>query len=226
MHTSQGIRIIKLYAWESSFIEKLSAVRQAEIALIKRISLLRALMTFMTYAMPVLVSIATFVTYSALGNTLTAAVVFPTISLFNTLVWPLGFLPEVISGLVKMNIAATRLSNFLLSSESEGLGRALELGKAEDAQHSLALTDASFFWLTERKCDSTEDEKLLGTGSVADIKKLQESPEITEENPSESTLERGFMLKNINFTLSHGELVVKHPTQNTISPDPNTPTIH
>lgn len=67
----------------------------------------------MMFSTPILVAIATFGTHMALGYTLTAAVAFPTIALFATLRVPLSFIPMVISNTVKMNIAKSRVTDFL-----------------------------------------------------------------------------------------------------------------
>ena len=42
-----GMKIIKLYAWEDSFKEKVNAIRQTEIGALKKIAYLNAAMTFL-----------------------------------------------------------------------------------------------------------------------------------------------------------------------------------
>ena len=42
-----GMKIIKLYAWESSFRAKVNAIRDQEIAALKKIAYLNAAMTFL-----------------------------------------------------------------------------------------------------------------------------------------------------------------------------------
>ena len=58
-----GIKIIKLYAWESSFRSKVDAIRAKEIAALKKIAYLNAGMTFLWVCAPTMVALASFATY-------------------------------------------------------------------------------------------------------------------------------------------------------------------
>ena len=42
-----GMKIIKLYAWEDSFLQKVNAIRETEIGALKKIAYLNAAMTFL-----------------------------------------------------------------------------------------------------------------------------------------------------------------------------------
>ena len=59
-----GIRIIKLYAWESAFLKKISNVREAELETLKKIGYLSAFQTFTWATTPFLVSLTSFGIYS------------------------------------------------------------------------------------------------------------------------------------------------------------------
>lgn len=48
-----GIRIIKFFAWESSFLEKINIIRNLELDILKRNLLLRALSIFLWSSSPV-----------------------------------------------------------------------------------------------------------------------------------------------------------------------------
>ena len=68
-----GIRVIKFYAWEDHFAEKVNAARLAELRSLKGRKYLDALCVYFWATTPVLISILTFTTYVLLGNKLTAA---------------------------------------------------------------------------------------------------------------------------------------------------------
>lgn len=68
-----GIRVIKFYAWESHFTQKVSDCRKEELSHLKAIKYLDALCVYTWAALPVVISIITFITYVLLGNQLTAA---------------------------------------------------------------------------------------------------------------------------------------------------------
>jgi ATP-binding cassette subfamily C (CFTR/MRP) protein 1 len=55
-----GVRVIKFFAWEKSFIQKILDIRNTELKTIKRTLFLRALAVLFWTATPVLVSTVTF----------------------------------------------------------------------------------------------------------------------------------------------------------------------
>ena len=58
-----GIKVIKLYAWENSFIQKVSEVRNAELAALKKIAKGGAFQVFSWSCAPFLVSVTSFAFY-------------------------------------------------------------------------------------------------------------------------------------------------------------------
>ena len=68
-----GIRVIKFYAWESQFSEKIDVLREAELKSLKGRKYLDAMCVYFWATTPVLISVLTFTTYALMGNKLTAA---------------------------------------------------------------------------------------------------------------------------------------------------------
>jgi ABC-type multidrug transport system fused ATPase/permease subunit len=93
-----GIRVIKLYAWEGTFLQKVLTVRNDhELATMKKIGYLSAVQSFTWACTPFLVSLATFTVYAlVLKKPMTTDIVFPSITLFNLLQFPLAMFPSVI----------------------------------------------------------------------------------------------------------------------------------
>ena len=58
-----GIKVVKLYAWEKPFIEKVKAIRSNEIETLKKLALTRALNSFLGTFGPFLVTICVFILY-------------------------------------------------------------------------------------------------------------------------------------------------------------------
>lgn len=89
-----GIRIIKYYAWEIAFQEKVHDVRRKELQLLKQMAYIVAIaFTIILQAVPVFLPVLIFFTYVKLGNKLDAAKAFTTIALFNLMQFPFVFLP-------------------------------------------------------------------------------------------------------------------------------------
>lgn len=112
-----GVKVIKLYAWEKPFLALLHAVRGLELNVLKRAAYLNSVATFLWASAPFLVALATFALYSLLGNTLTAQKAFVALALFNILQFPLSILPQVIAALVEAAVSVSRLRKFLLNDE-------------------------------------------------------------------------------------------------------------
>ncbi|KAJ1981631.1 hypothetical protein H4R35_000630 [Dimargaris xerosporica] len=117
-----GIKVIKLYAWELPFMNKVRAIRDdLELTNLRRFSLLYAVQSLLMQALPSLVSLVTFAVYALVDGEshgpLTADLIFVSIALFNLLRFPLNFLPMILGFIVNSGVAFGRVYAFLLSDE-------------------------------------------------------------------------------------------------------------
>ncbi|KAJ2589936.1 hypothetical protein IWW49_002254 [Coemansia sp. RSA 1797] len=117
-----GIKIIKLYAWESSFIRRINEVRvKLELGTIRHYGLIQAVFTFVTTVVPFAISFSTFGLYSLADNVshgpLTPQLVFVSLTLFNMLRFPLSFGPTVIPALLEAMVSSRRIFDFLMAGE-------------------------------------------------------------------------------------------------------------
>uniref|UniRef100_A0A4W4G3P7 ATP-binding cassette, sub-family C (CFTR/MRP), member 2 n=1 Tax=Electrophorus electricus TaxID=8005 RepID=A0A4W4G3P7_ELEEL len=110
-----GIKILKLYAWESSFEAQLQGIREKELKVMRNLAYLSSCSTFIFACAPALVSLATFAVFVSVSpdNVLDAEKAFTSISLFNILRFPLAMLPMLISSLVQTVVSKKRLEKFL-----------------------------------------------------------------------------------------------------------------
>lgn len=91
----EGIKLIKLQAWEHSFLERIAGIRCSEVSVLRRFVTWNMISSAVWDATPYLVSIITFGIYILAGNTLTTSIAFTSISLFNILRFPLTVFPDV-----------------------------------------------------------------------------------------------------------------------------------
>ncbi|KAF9112024.1 hypothetical protein BGX27_004109 [Mortierella sp. AM989] len=147
-----GIRVIKLYAWEGTFLQKVLTIRNDyELAMMKKIGYLSAVQIFTWACTPFLVSLSTFSVYAlVLKKPMTTDIVFPSISLFNLLQFPLGMFPSVISSSVEAYVALGRVHKYLTSAEVDPTAiivehRSTSSQNASD-KYTLLVTDASYSW--------------------------------------------------------------------------------
>ncbi|XP_032133066.1 multidrug resistance-associated protein 1-like isoform X1 [Sapajus apella] len=139
-----GIKILKLYAWEPFYKNKVIKIRDQELEFQKSARYLTVFSMLTLTCIPFLVSLATFRVYFLLNeeNILTATKVFTSMSLFNILRIPLFELPTVISAVVQTRISLGRLEDFLNAKEL--LPQSIETKYIGD--HAIGFTDASFSW--------------------------------------------------------------------------------
>ncbi|KAM7382140.1 hypothetical protein PAMA_012825 [Pampus argenteus] len=114
-----GIKVLKLYAWENSFKEKVLAIRQKELNVLRKTAYLGALSTMAWTSAPFLVALTTFAVYvnAHEDNVLDAEKAFVSLSLFNILRFPLNMLPQVISSIVQASVSLKRIQSFLSHDE-------------------------------------------------------------------------------------------------------------
>ncbi|PJF19609.1 ATP-binding cassette transporter YOR1 [Paramicrosporidium saccamoebae] len=150
----QGIRVLKFYSWEASFLERLFALRNEEMCHVSKAQTIRSLTTVITSMAAIISCIITFIAYFKMGNQLTAEIVFPTLALFNLLRTPLILLPMVISFTVDGALAARRIRKFLLAEE---LDFSAELD--DSSKYGVEIQDGNFVWETLEDDNKDSDEK-------------------------------------------------------------------
>ncbi|KAF9435675.1 hypothetical protein BGZ76_005767, partial [Entomortierella beljakovae] len=147
-----GIRVIKLYAWEGTFLQKVLTIRNdKELVMMKKIGILSAIQSFTWACTPFLVSLSTFTVYAlVLKKPMTADVVFPSITLFNLLQFPLAMFPNVISSCVEAYVALGRVYKYLTSAEIDPNAIIVESRRSSNHRatdkYTLLVTDASYSW--------------------------------------------------------------------------------
>lgn len=113
-----GIKVIKLYAWERSFFEKIQAVRELELLTLKKIGYLAAAQSFAWSCTPFMVSFTSFATYAYFSpEPLTSTKVFVSIALFNLLQFPLAMFANVIASVIDASVSFSRIFSFLIAEE-------------------------------------------------------------------------------------------------------------
>ncbi|XP_078385226.1 ATP-binding cassette sub-family C member 3 [Cetorhinus maximus] len=140
-----GIKVLKLYAWEPSFEQKVLGIRQKELSILRKAAYLNALSTFTWTTAPFLVALTTFAVYVTVdeNNVLDAQKAFVSLSLFNILRFPLNMLPQVISGVVQATVSLKRLQNFLSHDELDPTN--VEKQKIATG-HAITMVNGTFSW--------------------------------------------------------------------------------
>eukprot|EP01027_Heterolobosea_sp_BB2_P005362 GEZU01008213.1.p1 GENE.GEZU01008213.1~~GEZU01008213.1.p1 ORF type:complete len:1468 (-),score=330.07 GEZU01008213.1:1647-6050(-) len=193
----QYIRLIKVYAWEESFVRRVDKIRNEEIRKLTYCILLRCFNSFLWNSAPVLVTVGTFGAYTTFfGNTLTVPLAFVSLALFNNMRQPLAVFPETLSDSMLALISVQRLQRFLLAEELDGYPKTLMPGSEESGQQdessepAIIITNGEFAWDKVTTIDSKTNEDGLST-------KL-----------AEPTTGPAVTLRNIDVLIPKGKLVM------------------
>ena len=112
-----AMKIIKMYAWEMSFGNKISNIRNEELAILRCYVWWYTVMILFWGWAPTLVSLTAFMAYTANGGSLNAEKAFTSIALFNLLRFPLAMLPMVTISFIDSNNSLRRIREFLSANE-------------------------------------------------------------------------------------------------------------
>ncbi|XP_065315343.1 multidrug resistance-associated protein 1-like isoform X3 [Gordionus sp. m RMFG-2023] len=211
-----GIKVIKLYAWELSFEDKILKIRNKEVDILKKIAFLLAYFSFIWCCAPFLVSCATFATYvlSNPEHILDAEKAFVSLALFNLLHFPLSMFPIIITFTIEARVSLKRLCRFLLQDEIEPNCVIRETLNTNDTNNDVIIVKNSNFAWDFPKGSQIEDTPELTTEAhkVGKVTKGN-GDTIFQLNDSAISLNNKYnnynspVLKNLNFTVEKGQLV-------------------
>ncbi|XP_067242984.1 canalicular multispecific organic anion transporter 1 isoform X1 [Chanodichthys erythropterus] len=139
-----GIKILKYYAWESSFESQVQEIREKELKVMRKYVYLSSVSIFIFSCAPAIVSLATFAVFVAVDsdNVLDAGKAFTSISLFNILRFPLAMLPQLISSMVQTNVSKKRLEKFLSGSDVDTTVIKHDISNSA----AVSISDGTFTW--------------------------------------------------------------------------------
>ncbi|XP_027033321.1 ATP-binding cassette sub-family C member 3 isoform X1 [Tachysurus fulvidraco] len=160
-----GMKVLKLYAWEKSFKEKILHIRQKELSVLRKSSYLSALSVMAWTSAPFLVALTTFAVYVNVdkNNVLDADKAFVSLALFNILRFPLNMLPQVISSIMQASVSLKRIQQFLSHDEldPESVDR-----KPEASEYAVTVVNGKFSWAKKDPAALQNINVLVPQGSL------------------------------------------------------------
>lgn len=153
------MKSIKLYAWGSAFMQKLNYVRNdLELKTLRKIGAAQSVANFTWSTTPFLVSCSTFAVFVLTTDTpLTTDIVFPALTLFNLLTFPLAILPMVITSIIEASVAVGRLTAFFTAEELQPDAVILRGAVDEQGDESISVKDGTFSWDRYANRNALED---------------------------------------------------------------------
>jgi ATP-binding cassette, subfamily C (CFTR/MRP), member 1 len=143
-----NMKSIKLYAWTSAFMENLSHIRNdLELNTLRKIGAAQSFANFTWSTTPFFVSCSTFTVFVLTSNRpLTTDIVFPALTLFNLLTFPLSVLPMVITSIIEATVAVNRLTAYFTAAELQDDAVRFIDTVTEMGEESVRIRDAAFTW--------------------------------------------------------------------------------
>ncbi|GAB1862709.1 Sodium leak channel non-selective protein [Camponotus japonicus] len=193
------IKLIKMYSWEKYFSQKLLAVRKKEERWLHKTAYFQSLSISLTPAVPVISAIITFLAQVASGSGLTAAQVFPFVSVLNAQIrTSFMFLQVALVNIAAVKITFRRIKNVLLLDEGS-----CQMSKPIVRSQAVAIANGTFV------CDSMK----LQTDAATDSKKKKNLSSITDRSTELENLNQPQeakyieVLGDIHFGALKGKLV-------------------
>jgi ATP-binding cassette subfamily C (CFTR/MRP) protein 1 len=143
-----NMKSIKLYAWGSAFMNKLNYVRnERELKTLRKIGATQAFANFTWNTAPFFVSCSTFTVFVLTQDRpLTTEIVFPALTLFNLLTFPLAVLPMVITSIVEATVAVGRITSFLEAEELQPDAVTVKPAPQELGEETVLIRNGTFSW--------------------------------------------------------------------------------
>ncbi|KAI8360647.1 P-loop containing nucleoside triphosphate hydrolase protein [Mortierella sp. GBAus27b] len=208
-----AIKLIKFYAWESYFRDRVNRVREKEMREFRHSMYLKIASIAVVFTAPVLTTLSCICVYELTDvrrspNTIRATVVFTILSLFNTLRFPLMMLPVAVKTSLAALLSFDRIDGFLRLPEVEPLlhntatGPVHSLG-SDDSRSAAVVADGLVMNGAHGTGDQKEMERLALRREIASLRIYIKDadfgwPGSTESNPT---------LKFISMSVKPGDLV-------------------
>lgn len=202
-----GIRVIKVYAWENSFLAKLTAIRAEEMRFVRKARFTNAWNSTIMQTGPLLMGLLAFIVLGLTSSGFSPSKIFSALTLFNLLRMPLLLFPMTLAFWSDANIGLQRIQSFLLAEE---LSSEPEYVQTND--FALKVTDADFSWEKPPadKVTKHESTKQAAKGEVASPKAAATlAAESKEQEPGAAPeAVAPFHLDGVNMLVPKGSLTI------------------
>ena len=192
-----GMKVLKLYAWEPSFLSQIQEIRRDEVTNLKKMTYLARIQQFVFNATPFFVAIASFTTYVLIdtSNILDAQTAFVSLSYFNIMRNPLTQLPNVIVQMIQAQVSIDRLNRYMNASESNPNA----ITKKDEGDTIIRISNGSFSW--------DESSPTVLQRINLEVKRNQLVAVVGQVGSGKSSL-LSSMINELNKTVYHAEINV------------------
>ncbi|KAF1329532.1 Multidrug resistance-associated protein abc superfamily, partial [Globisporangium splendens] len=209
----QGIRVMKLYAWEDALATRVQEIRVQEIALYRKFHSLQILNTTLLFLTPVLLGgMVLGVRLMLRGNKdLSVTDVFTLIAIVNISRLAVNMFPSSISAFSQLRISIQRIDTYLASEELSpvvGHGHRDNDDSCMKPDGSITVHNAQFDWSSLQPLTTTTDMATPCVAVISDPSNDQSIGRSAIKNATNSSSFSGFCLDGINLQVDPDSLVM------------------
>ncbi|KAJ2730836.1 hypothetical protein IW152_004972 [Coemansia sp. BCRC 34962] len=179
----QGIRAVKLFGWQSRFVETVRAKRQEQLDMTWKLTLLELPIDIARSLISTLLLIAVLASYSLLfGHTLTADILYPTMSLFYVVNGYVNQVTHMYGWYANVAVSLRRIEAFMTKAMVQPLHERIDIedGAPFDA---IGFSNASFEWSIKPTSASGAPAEPLGLATDSAQPSAEEATERTQLLP-------------------------------------------
>lgn len=139
-----GIKVIKLQAWEDRFKALVDKLRDKEFWWLRRAQITRAYGTILYWVSPIVVGSVIFFTCIFLEVPLTATNIFTVLATFRIIQEPVRMVPDVLAAVIQVNVSLHRIDKFLQADELQS--DAVERKVFKETEHAIRMENCTLTW--------------------------------------------------------------------------------
>ncbi|XP_060538501.1 ATP-binding cassette sub-family C member 12-like [Pantherophis guttatus] len=199
------IKLIKMYAWETSFAKIITGIREAERKILEKAGYFQSVNSALTPVVSTLTIVMLFSFHTLLKRELTAAAAFSVISVFNTMRFSIAILPFSVKALAEASVALKRLKKILTMKTPSEYVMTLQ-----GSRNAVVLKDVTLSW----ESASGEPQRKSGKETLLNGKRVYKSPpRVNAIIPHSqisvvgSDINCSFVLRNISFIVEKGKVL-------------------
>jgi len=154
----QNVRIVKFFAWEEMFVNKVNEAREVELKHLKERFTLWAVYVVMWYGTPALITLLSFTVHTkVLHQQLTAPVAFTAISLFMILRAPLDQLADMITNVLQSKVSLDRVAEYLQEEDTEKYTQTSKYDEVNSTDPYIGFRNATIAWASRSEIISAAE---------------------------------------------------------------------
>ncbi|XP_033760188.1 LOW QUALITY PROTEIN: multidrug resistance-associated protein 5-like [Pecten maximus] len=196
------IKLIKMYAWEVPFTNKISGIRSNERNILEKAALVQGFSTSSAPLVPVMASVFVILAHVLTGNDLTAAQAFTLVAVLNSMRFSLGVIPYAVRAIAESLVSFKRCQSVLLMEDIKP-----HVSQITNPNHVIVLKNATFGWDASSLTEGSNKKVQIANGKsklnkAEEKQRLQDGEEVADSDPD--VLQT---LIDLNFVLEKGKLI-------------------